>query len=92
MQVSDIPQNNVKLYEEFSELKEYQPTRKEEIKFCFAGYPDAETVPEMLREEGEEITDEGCVVSGERSIDGEAHKISCMDDYIKWRSWNWLDK
>ena len=43
-------------------------------------------------EEGEEITYEGCVLSGERSIDGEAHKISCMDDYIKWRSWNWLDK
>lgn len=87
MQVSDIPDKNVRLYEEFPELKAYETEGNEEIKFCFAGYPDAEEVLGMLLEEGTEITFKGCILDARNSVDGQEHEISCVDDYIKWCNW-----
>lgn len=92
MLASRLPKENSELYQEFPELKKYHAGSGKRIELYFAGYPDAEKVVRMLLEEGEEITYEGCVLSGEKSIDGEDHNISCMDDYIKWRNWNWLDE
>ncbi|MDE7444964.1 MAG: hypothetical protein K2N15_04560 [Lachnospiraceae bacterium] len=92
MLASKLTKENSELYQEFPELKNYNAKEDDIVDLYFAGYPDAEKVVRMLLEEGEEITYEGCVLSGEKSIDGEDHNISCMDDYIKWRNWNWLDE
>lgn len=77
---SKLPKENTKLYQEFPELKNYNAKEDDIVDLYFAGYPDAEEVMRMLLEEGTEITYEGCVLSGENSIDGENHKISCMDN------------
>lgn len=87
MQVSDMPDENARLYGEFPELKGYEAEGEEEVKFCFAGYPDAEEVLGMLLEEGTEITFEGCILEAENAVDGQEHEISCVDDYIKWCNW-----
>lgn len=89
MRASMLPEENTRLYEEFPELKGYDAKAGDKVELYFAGYPDAEKVMEMLLEEGEEITYEGCVLGGGSTIDGEDHNISCLADYIKWNRGYW---
>lgn len=62
------------------------------MRFFFPGYPDAEEIIGMLVEDGTELTYEGCILNEIKSIDGKEHRISNMDDYIKWRNWKLVDR
>ena len=87
MPASMLPENNIRLYGEFPELKSYRGREDSVVKLFLAGYPNAEEVLEMLLEEGTKVTYEGCILREDGSIDRELCEVSDLNDYIKMRWW-----
>lgn len=80
-----LPQNNEVLYGMFPELKQYRGEENCFIYMLIGGDPTAEELLRLFMEDGQEISFEGAVLSGERSIDGEPHEIHSFEEYEQWR-------
>ena len=42
---------------------------------------------ELVLEEGQEVSFEGCVMGAEYSKDGQEHEIRSFEEYNKWRKY-----
>ena len=78
-----LPQESESLYSRFPGLKEYIGQEDLLVRIMLADYPSPEEILEMLMEDGEEISFQGLVISGDRSIDGQEHEIHSFEDFFR---------
>ena len=81
-----LPKQNEALYGMFPELEQYRGEEDCYVCLYIGGYPTAEELLRLFMEDGQEISFEGVVMSGEYSIDGEEHEIHSFEEYEQWRA------
>ncbi len=81
-----LPEQNEALYGMFPELEQYRGEEDCYVCLYIGGYPTAEELLRLFMEDGQEISFEGVVMSGEYSIDGEEHEIHSFEEYEQWRA------
>ncbi len=81
-----LPEQNEALYGMFPELEQYRGEEYCYVCLYIGGYPTAEELLRLFMEDGQEISFEGVVMSGEYSIDGEEHEIHSFEEYEQWRA------
>ena len=82
-----LPVNNSRLYGMFPNLKQYVGNQDVTVNLLLSGYPSAEEIMELVLEEGQEVSFEGCVMGAEYSKDGQEHEIRSFEEYNKWRKY-----
>ena len=78
-----LPQESESLYSRFPGLKEYIGQEDLVVRIVLSDYPSPEEILEMLMEDGQEISFQGLVISGDRSIDGQEHEIHSFEDFFR---------
>lgn len=85
--VSDLPENNTSLYEEFPCLLEARNDTSMQDFYVLLIFPysmNADEVVRMITEEGHEVSYEGVYVSEESSIDGKNHNVHSFEEYMQY--------
>lgn len=84
-----IPAGDLRLYQEFPGLKDYDLGEDESLYICLdTSKSGPKELIELFLEEGQEISFEGCVLPAELSIDGVEHDINSFEDYYQWRDFS----
>ena len=79
-----LPEHNEVLYGMFPGLEQYRGEEDCYICLYIAGNPTAEELLRLFMEDGQEISFEGAVLSGEYTVDGEDHEIHSFEEYEQW--------
>lgn len=88
IKISDLPQNNHSLYEEFPDLEVAKKDDSMQDYFVILVFPysvNADEIVKMLTEEGHEVSYEGVYVNENLTVDGEGHYINSFDEFMKYR-------
>lgn len=85
--ISDLPQNNGDLYEEFPYLLKAKNDSSMQDYYVILIFPysmNADEVVKMITEEGHEVSYEGVFVPEEYSIDGQKHYVDSFEEYMQY--------
>lgn len=88
LKVSDLPQNNTKLYDEFPELIEVKNDNFMDDYYVILVFPysmNADEVVTMITEEGHEVSYEGVYIHEKLSVDGERHYVGSFEEFEQYR-------
>jgi len=90
---NNLPEENERLYTLFPDLEQF---RNQDgigiIIILTGGYWMAEEILSLFMEDGQDISFEGVIMSGDFSIDGEEHEIHSFEDYFRLRDFSEWDE